>query len=319
MSKKENIISIIIPVYDVEKYIDKCFESIHKQSYKNFEVIIINDGSPDNVEEICLKWIKKDKRFKYYKQKNMGVSVARNNGIEKTTGNFITFVDPDDYVDSKFLEIMYKSLKKNKSDISICNYYIVNTNNEKKEIIKHKSNIYNKMQHQKNLIALDFYKGFSWNKLYCKNILLNEVGNFIKFEKDMKCREDLMFNLVVSKRINKVSYISKPLYYYYQRNDSAIRTSNVIDTLKSYKILNQFVTDNKIDEGSFFKSAYIYTYIKNNISKKDDSAYDEFKNYYKMIFKFNIIFNKFFNYFLRKEIKKKLIYIKSKIKFILKI
>ena len=120
MNNKNFLISIIIPVYNVEIYIEQCLDSIKKQSYQNFEVIIVNDGSQDNTESICKKIAQSDARFKYFSKENGGVSSARNFGLDNANGHYITFIDGDDWVDPNHLEILIKSITENNSDIAIC-------------------------------------------------------------------------------------------------------------------------------------------------------------------------------------------------------
>ena len=113
-------ISIIIPVYNVEKYLNKCLNSVIEQTYKNIEVILIDDGSTDNSGKICDEYAKNDIRIKIIHQQNGGVSTARNNGLEHATGKYITFVDSDDYIEKEMIETMAKKIMKKNADIVIC-------------------------------------------------------------------------------------------------------------------------------------------------------------------------------------------------------
>lgn len=114
---RQDLISLIVPVYNVEKYLHKCLESIVSQTYKNFEVLLINDGSTDNSGEICDEYCKRDNRFKVIHKKNEGVSIARNIGIEKCSGNWISFIDGDDFVDSEYLLNLYSAAIRNNADV----------------------------------------------------------------------------------------------------------------------------------------------------------------------------------------------------------
>ena len=107
-ASNEPLISVIIPVYKVEKYLNKCVDSVLNQTYKNLEIILVDDGSPDKCPEICDEYAKKDDRIKIIHKQNGGLSDARNVGIEKSTGEYITFIDSDDYVDSNYIEQLYK-------------------------------------------------------------------------------------------------------------------------------------------------------------------------------------------------------------------
>ena len=120
----KELISIIVPIYKVEKYIAKCIESLIEQTYSTYEIILVNDGSTDNSLEICNSFKKRDKRIKVYTKENGGLSDARNYGLKKAVGSYICFIDSDDWVDNDFIEVLYNLLKKNKCDISICNKVI---------------------------------------------------------------------------------------------------------------------------------------------------------------------------------------------------
>ena len=119
---RNELISIIVPIYNVEKYLRQCLDSIMNQTYRNFECLLINDGSSDNSEDICREYVSKDSRFRYFEKENGGVSSARNLGIEHSKGEYITFIDSDDWVDSDYLEVLYNSLVDERADIAISTY-----------------------------------------------------------------------------------------------------------------------------------------------------------------------------------------------------
>ncbi len=125
----EALISIIIPVYNVEKYLEECIESCINQTYRNIEIILINDGSTDNSLEICQKYANIDNRIIVKSISNSGVAHARNVGIGVSKGDYITFIDSDDFVDKRYCELMYKVLEERKADIACCtSYYLQNDN-----------------------------------------------------------------------------------------------------------------------------------------------------------------------------------------------
>ena len=120
-----NLISVVVPIFNVKDYLEECLESLIKQSYASFEVLMVNDGSTDESESICLKYAQKDERFKYFYKQNGGLSDARNYGIDRAAGNYITFLDSDDYVEMNYLEELYNGLVNNDADISIVQYHRV--------------------------------------------------------------------------------------------------------------------------------------------------------------------------------------------------
>ena len=125
MAEHNNLISVIVPVYNVELYLAECINSILKQSFSNFELLLIDDGSTDHSSLICQEYVLKDSRIKYYKKSNGGLSDARNYGIKKSIGKYITFIDSDDYIDENYLKILFDSLISNNAYISIANYILI--------------------------------------------------------------------------------------------------------------------------------------------------------------------------------------------------
>ena len=116
------VVSIIIPIYKVEAYLRQCLETVTHQTYPHLEIILVNDGSPDHSEEICKEFFKRDTRIRYVRQENGGLSAARNTGIELATGDYITFIDPDDWVTEDYVEVLYQKLKDYHADVSTANY-----------------------------------------------------------------------------------------------------------------------------------------------------------------------------------------------------
>ena len=125
----DELISIIVPVYNSSATLDKCINSLINQTYKNIEIIIVDDGSIDNSYDICLRYSLNDSRVKLIKQNNFGVSFARNKGLEICNGKYIGFVDADDYIEKNMYSKLYENLKKTDSKLAICNYYFENVEN----------------------------------------------------------------------------------------------------------------------------------------------------------------------------------------------
>ena len=127
---EEDLITIVIPIYKVEKYLDKCIKSVINQTYKNLEIILVDDGSPDNCPKKCDEYEKKDTRIKVIHKENGGLSDARNAGIDIAKGKYITFIDSDDYVSEDYVEYMYNLLKQNNTKMSTCETQVVNIEKE---------------------------------------------------------------------------------------------------------------------------------------------------------------------------------------------
>lgn len=172
----KELISVIIPVYNVEKYLNKSIESVIKQTYKELEIILVDDGSTDSSGKICDEFAQKDDRIKVIHKKNGGLSDARNAGISEAKGKYLGFIDSDDYIDKNFYEILYNVLKKYNSDISICKHRETYTdyeeNTSKLEI---KEQVFNTEQALKELLLFGEVNNYAWNKLYKKE-LFNEIN-----------------------------------------------------------------------------------------------------------------------------------------------
>jgi len=235
-------ISVIVPVYNVEKYIHRCIDSIINQTYKNLEIILVDDGSTDNCPKICDEYAQKDNRIKVIHKKNGGLSEARNVGIEIATGEYIGFIDSDDYINKKMYELLISGLETNDADICICNYKEVNNdyiiNDEKQD-----SYNFLKFNNIEALEALYKENGVKFviacNKLYNKNLFADVRYSIGKIHEDEYIIHKLFFN---SKR---VVYLDKELYYYYQRQDSITKkqiSPKRLDALDALK-----------ERGSFFE------------------------------------------------------------------
>ena len=123
---KNLLVSVIVPIYNVEKYLRKCVDSILNQTYKNLEIILVDDGSPDNCGNICDEYALSDSRIRIIHKKNGGLSDARNAGLDIARGNYILFVDSDDYIDETMVEKLYEALEKEKAEMSLCSFVYVN-------------------------------------------------------------------------------------------------------------------------------------------------------------------------------------------------
>lgn len=237
------LISLIVPVYNVENYLEKCLNSIRNQSYKNIQVIIINDGSNDNSCNIIDKYVNLDTRFQKVYQNNSGVGEARNNGILISKGQYIMFIDSDDYLHENFIQDLYNNIEKNKADIAVCDYYAVFESNK---IIKYEKNwicnknILNDKEEIMKLFLLNNMAIVPWNKLYKKSLFEFEKKPFPSNLKN----EDIEGIFKIFYCAEKVSYVNKGLYYYLQRENSATKTYDnsifdmftVLDNVKNYLI-----------------------------------------------------------------------------------
>ncbi len=218
---KNELITIIVPVYKVEKYLDRCIQSIVDQTYTNLEIILVDDGSPDNCPKMCDEWAKKDKRIKVIHKQNGGVSSARNAGLNIAKGIFIGFADPDDELDPKMYEKMIFSAEDGNRSIVICGYEVRYPNG----ITRIANSYENGNQNDFSVISEELYihRLFPtvWNKLYKRNL----IGD-IRFNEEISIGEDVVFNMDIIKKDVRVSVIEDPLYFYYQNDGSLTREYN---------------------------------------------------------------------------------------------
>ncbi len=206
------LVSIVVPVYNSDKYLKECIESILTQTYKNFELIIINDGSIDNSLLICQEYSKLDARITIISQENLGVSVARNVGIEKLSGEYVVFVDSDDCIKSDYIEKLINVFQYN-VDLSICDFLT-----DGKSSVQHSIGIMNQLQTFKGLYTRKKYLGFLFNKMFKADIIKE---NCINFDNKSGWCEDALFCTKYVSYITNAYYIDEPLYYYCIRDDSA--------------------------------------------------------------------------------------------------
>lgn len=240
--ENQPLISVIVPIYNVEKYLGRCIESIVNQTYKNTEIILVDDGSPDNCPEMCDDWEKKDERIKVIHKENGGLSDARNAGLEIASGDYISFIDSDDYISTDFFSLMINAMIKEKSDIVECNV-IKFGGNEVQINFNDKLSIKNYSTKEALKLSIqdkDFHQHV-WNKLYKSELVLDlmfPVG---------KLNEDEYWTYKVIGRAKKLTKINKPMYYYYQRSSSIInskynvkRLDGVLAIKERLEFINKF-------------------------------------------------------------------------------
>lgn len=216
-------VSIIVPTYNREKELSTCIDSLLNQTYKDIEIIIINDGSTDNTDELIKTY--KDKRIKYYNRTNHGIGNSRNYGIDKSNGDYISFIDSDDYVDNCFIEKMYEKANKDNLDLVICDYYNF-YKNETKELVTIPTFNNTNIKDNKDLLLTINYG--PCNKLYKKELLKN-----INFPEDIKY-EDMPFITKCLKKANTIGKVDLPLNYFYIDNisETTIRDKKMYDIFK---------------------------------------------------------------------------------------
>lgn len=286
MNKK---ISIIVPIYNVEKYIDKAMESIVNQTYKNLEIILINDESKDKSIKICEKYIKNDTRIKLVNQKNKGLSGARNTGLENATGDYIMFIDPDDTFELNACENLYKEIEKTNADYVIANYRNMDEDDTKWDKPAFDTNKYKKMQVSIKEPTKCFYVMNSgvWNKIFRKEFLDAIKVKFV----EKTPAEDAIFTTYCFIKAQKVYYTPEIVYNYRLRESDSISSNcskeYFLGINRAYKMIyNNFKENNQIDFYRFFYAKsmnyILYKFIDSELLTIEERIYvlDEMKWFY---------------------------------------
>lgn len=215
------LISIIVPVYNVENYIRRCVDSLINQTYNNLEIILIDDGSPDKSGEICDMYASKDERIKVIHKGNGGVSSARNAGLDIAKGDYIAFVDADDYIDTQMYEVLYTSLSDNDADMAMGIYAQENSNGE---FIPHYVGEQTEVLSRTQTIA-QMLKQVKYTCSLCDKLFSAKLIGDTRFDENISHNEDLLFVYQLMRKSSKAVYIPKPMYYYCNNEKSASRVS----------------------------------------------------------------------------------------------
>lgn len=257
--KNKQKVSIVVPVYNVENYISRCINSLIKQSYKNLEIVLVDDGSTDSSGNICDEYKKIDSRIKVIHKKNGGLSDARNFGIDGCTGEYICFVDSDDWIEKEMIETLLNDIIDTDSDIAICGRYRA-YDNEEKIVEKYKKypnkNIFN------NIDGLQYLMSFcGYDMSVCDKMFKKDLFSKIRFPYGLTC-EDSFTTYKLFSLANKICYINKPFYNYFFRTNSITRNGNVNETViiaaqEQYKFILENYPNLKNCASSFLITAYM--------------------------------------------------------------
>ena len=270
-------VSIIVPVYNVEKYLERCLNSLVKQTLKDIEIIVVNDESPDNSQKIIDKYVKKYKKIKSYIKKNGGISDARNFGLKYATGEYITFIDSDDYVDVTMMEKLYNKAKEKNYDLVECNLTMVY---DDERIIKKVCPALDfdvDTEEKKKSYMLNMYTSV-WNKLYKRELFDYNV----KFKKGVWF-EDVEFLYKLMPFVETIGFVNECLHFYVQREGSITRTfdkrllcyvdnwNGIIEFYKKNNIYNKYSK-----ELEYLYVKYLYaSFIKQTSNYKDKKMFNK--------------------------------------------
>lgn len=263
------LISIIIPVYNAENYINKCLDSILAQTYKKFEIICIDDGSTDNSANIINRYSEQNANLKFIQQNNTGASAARNLGLRQASGEYIMFIDADDYIEQNMLEEMIKEAQISKFDYVVCGLCADYMNNDDELIKSTKYQLKPRRLYGNRIIAnniLDLFENEKINGPCCKLIKKNVIYKYnINMPENIYLQEDLYFNVKVLSVIKSMSVISEPYYHYICRNVESVTKKYYEKKLEMLSFVNkeviEYVSD-RIDDTRKLQVIY-YLYVKN--------------------------------------------------------
>lgn len=268
------LVSIVVPIYNKEKYLKKCIDSLLNQSYKNIEIILVNDGSTDRCEELCKSYL--DKKIKYYYKENGGVSSARNYGIKKAAGEYLLFVDADDYVSYDYVEKLYN----NRFDFVMCSFKtqvgekIYNEYSLDKEV--------NNINDLNNLLFSNEFKRLlpiPYLKLFKKNIIDN---NNILFDEGLSYGEDTCFVVEYLMYCDNAKIIDYSGYYNVIGEDESLSRKYVKNIFEQLSVLNKKIDDNKFLKKSR-KSIWYFRNYKTILYNEVKMGWDTFNKYIKLI------------------------------------
>lgn len=298
MSDNKPLISVIVPVYNVEKYLKQCIDSIINQTYKNLEIILVDDGSIDNSGIICDEYCKKDSRIKVIHQENKGLSAARNRGLKESKGEYISFIDSDDFIINDMLEILISICIKEQCGIAKCETIDIKDRNMPKVSRTNNVRVYDS-----NYILNDIYKKKPiFNPAPCNKLYKRNLFDKIKFEEGIINEDEaIMCQLIFY--AEKIAVTDDILYCYFLSPNSIMRSSfseKRFDVLKAFEIRMKFLKDKGLND-IYLKTQVRYSYLisnlyynlwKNNLHKNE--KYIKYINQKRLDIKKELNDNKFY-------------------------
>ena len=254
----DDLISVILPVYNVEKYIDRCLESVLNQTYKNIEIILVDDGSKDNCPKICDEYAKKDNRVRVIHKTNGGLSDARNAGIKIAKGKYITLIDSDDYVEKDYVDFLYNLIQESNAKMSICSHTVLYENGTRLEKATHEHSILDAKTTLKRILYDDGIDLSAWAKMYKK-----ELFDTVQYPKG-RLFEDAATTYLLIDQCDKIAIGSESKYYYIIRSNSITTKSfspKKMQLIQSTKEMCEYVKDKYPDLEKATDRRLMYAYL----------------------------------------------------------
>lgn len=228
-------ISVIIPVYNAEAFLEETLKCIEKQTYDNIEVILIDDGSEDASKAICNQFVASNSMFNYYYQDNQGASAARNNGIEKASGKYICFMDADDLCEDTWIESLINVISNSEAPIAMLGWRVIDENYKTIDVIRNKDELLNV---EDAIVVFTSLGGSVWNKVFEKNLIISDAkGEKILFDEQQKYSEDIIFCVEALCKAKKIQVSSKGGYIYRNRSGSISHQKGIKQILRYENLL----------------------------------------------------------------------------------
>ena len=328
----DSLISIVIPIYNGAKLIKKMVDSILAQTYQNFELILVNDGSKDNTLDVINENYAHIENVHIFNKHNTGVSDTRNYGLSKANGEYIIFLDADDYLDETFLQQLYESVKNNNSDISMCEYYIISENGKTEEILdleRFDDTISSETITNSLIPAMiseskgqESIRGLVWRTLIKKSLISE---NNLKFNEKIPIAEDLLFLIEAYNYAKSISLVKKPLYHYFRYDGSVLskhRPDNYNRSLFFHKTLVELLDKINLletyEERVSLNRFFLYTTGMSNAVRGKRKLSEKFAEY--LVFYKSFLDDEYIKKLSLKKVfgKRKIVYImlKMRLKFI---
>lgn len=215
------LVSLIVPVYNVAPYLENCLDSIKAQTYREFEVLLVNDGSKDASPDICRTYICADSRFRLIDKPNSGVSDSRNKALDQAHGKYIQFLDADDWLTPDAIETLVHAAESTGADLVLAHFYRVSGDRMARRGHIKKQQVLTRQEFAEEMMKApaNYYYGVLWNKLYRRSII---EANHLRFPADVSWCEDFLFNLNYIEHTRLVTAVPRPIYYYRKREDSLV-------------------------------------------------------------------------------------------------
>ena len=260
--QEETVISVIIPMYNSAAVIKRCLTSVMRQSFRDTEIIVIDDGSTDHGADVVLELASEDGRIRYIRQENGGVSRARNRGLDEANGEWICFIDSDDAIEADYLSSMYDCIQETACDIVMCGFRAVSGNRSSNWLLSEAAMDSLKGSLREDLVTLRCFISSPCMKIFRKD-RIEELH--LRFREDMVLAEDRYFNNHYYTKCNTVNFINRPLYIYYRDNAGLSKAANSVcfeNEMDNLAYMVSFMENAKIKQGESFIAEYICQCIR---------------------------------------------------------